>query len=145
MQTHGVATVFGVKGTVTHSGFAVAAIPDGAEGEHTATMEEFLDGEGELIGWTKSNERETLEIVLTPKAGAGDDAKKALKYPAIPSKVNLSGFAESAGTDLNVNGDYAYVGGARRTLTPRGRAALRIPLFRPKSSPLTIDQLIALV
>ena len=146
MKQYGTATVYGIDGTIQYDAeTAIAAFPEAIEGEQRVQIEEFLDGYGELIGFRKFDEREYADVTIIPKkiAGTGslDAAKAALAYPACPCKVTLASLPDSTATDIDHNGEYIYVGGARRTMV-RGAAALRITVFKPKSSALTVDQLI---
>jgi len=145
MTYTGSATVKGVDGTVSFAGVAVAAIPDSVEGEHTAELEEFKNGLNQLIGFSKSDERYSVDIVLFPKAAGTAAARGALTYPDVPSKVTLAGLPESAAPDtVLLNGDYIYTGGAARSVV-RGQNALRLRCFRPLDLPagVTITTLIA--
>jgi hypothetical protein len=150
---YGTASVAGADGDITINGAAIAAFPDSVEEEQRASIEEFLDGYGELIGFRKSDEREYCDVTIIPKspaaAGSLDAALKALKYPTVPSKVTLVLRPEATTFDLNgnpataVNTEYVYTGGARRTRV-RGQAALRLTCFKPKTSPLNVTQLVTL-
>ncbi|MHC1762922.1 MAG: hypothetical protein AB9869_01265 [Verrucomicrobiia bacterium] len=143
---YGLASVYGVDGTVTHTGAAAAyVIPDSVEGEHGADIEEFRNGYNQLIGFHKSNERVAVNLTLIPKAATLANADKGLAYPAIPSKVTLDGFVES-GDGTTLDGDYIYVGGASRTVV-RGQASLRLPIFRPLNLPsgVTITTLVTAI
>jgi hypothetical protein len=150
-QMFGTASVYNVDGDIELNGAAIAAFPDSLEEEQRAQMEEFMDGFNELIGFRKSDEREYCDLTIIPKKTAGansvDAALKALKYPANPSKVVLVLRPESTTYDINgdpavaANKEYIYAGGARRTRV-RGQAAMRLQCFKPKSSPLTVDQLL---
>lgn len=152
MTQYGTASVYGVDGTVTISGSALAAFVDSFEGEHDVQIDEFMSGFGELIGFRKHDERERVDLIIVPKktaaSGSLNDALKALAYPASPVKVTLTNVPDTdtagghSANEIGHNTDYIYTRGARRTMV-EGRAALRMPIFRPKTSPLTVDQLVA--
>lgn len=159
MLQYGTATVAGADGTVAYDAeAALAAFTDSIESEQRVTVEELMDGFGELLGFRKSDER----VYLT---GSGSLQKTlvSLKFPPVPSKVT---FTPNANLDLSsaiagaggqapaakgeLYGDpalspkaneYIYVGGARRTMV-RGQGALQLTCFRPKSSDLTVAQLL---
>jgi hypothetical protein len=149
---YGTASVYNVDGAIiVDTGTAIAAFPDSIEEEQRAQIEEFLDGFNELIGFRKSDEREYCDLNIIPKkspaASSIQAALASLKFPPVPCRINLTLLPESTAFDLNgnpataTNSDYIYVGGARRTRV-RGQAALRLQCFKPKSSPLTVVQLL---
>jgi hypothetical protein len=149
---YGTASVYNVDGDIQINGAtAIAAFPDSIEEEQRAQIEEFMDGYNELIGLRKSDEREYCDVTIIAKkpAGAGsiDSAIAAMKFPPVPARISLTLRPESTAFDLNgnpataANIDYIYTGGARRTRV-RGQAALRLTCFKPKSSPLTVPQLL---
>ena len=145
MILYGKATIFGSAGTVTVP--ALAMVSDSLEREHTADVEEHTDGNGELLGFCKRNERYNADIVLVPSAASQDAANATLAPLTIPCKVTLAGFPTKSGSDtVLLNGDYIYKGGAKDAII-KGQATKRIPLFRPLSAggSLTIDQLVAAV
>jgi len=146
MKQYGTASVWGVDGTVVIDGAdAIAAFTNSVEGEQRASIEEFMDGYKELLGFRKHDEREYCNLMIIPKkiAGSGSlaDAMKALKYPPIPAKITLSNLPDTGSSDLGHNGDYIYLGGAQRTFVD-GQGAIRLSCFRPKTSSLTVAQLL---
>ena len=144
-----------VDGTVSIDGAsAIATLLDSAEGEQRCNVEDFMDGNDDLIGMKFSDEREHVELVLFAKGGVGAGsltaARQALRYPPVPARITftatINGTTEAvdaAAPNIGLNGDYIYSGGARRALV-KGRAALRIPCWKPKSSPMTVAQLLTL-
>lgn len=152
MTQLGTASVWGVDGTVAYDGAAaIAGFVESAEGEDQAQFDEFISGVGELLGWRKCNAREIYDLTIVPKkaaaAGSLNDALKALAYPPSPCKVTIAGMADTdtvgshAANEIGHNGDYIYLTGARRTFV-RGQAAIRMRIMRPKTSPLTVAQLL---
>ena len=147
MKMYGTASVYGVDGTCAIDGAAaIAAKPESVEGTDQATVEESLDGNGELDGFNIRDNREVINLTLMPKKAAGtgslNDAKLALVYPPIPAKITLAGFITTSGTDaLEINGDYIYTGGAQRSVL-RGNAVLRLTCFKPITSGKTVTELL---
>jgi hypothetical protein len=113
-------------------------IPESVDSEQTANFDEFRSGINQLLGWNKTDERMVVDVVLSPKADTKAHAKTALNFPAGPIKVTLSGFDAFQGSGTpdirDINGDYIYLQGARRTLQ-KGQASFRLPLFRPLDVP----------
>lgn len=143
MLLFGKATVHGISGTVTTP--AIAAISESIESEHTADVEEHIGGDGELRGFGVANERFNVDLTLIPDAASQDAANGSMAKITIPSKVTLAGFPSKSGSDtVAINGDYIYKGGMRKTIV-KGQATFRLPIFRPLSSSLTVDQLVAAV
>jgi hypothetical protein len=149
---YGTASVYNVDGDIiVDTGTAIAAFPDSIEEEQRAKIEEFMDGFEELIGLRKSDVREYCDVTIIPKKVAGtgslDAVLKSLKFPPVPSRINLTLRPDSTTFDINgnpatpANSDYIYTGGARRTRV-RGQAAMRLTCFKPLSSPLTVVQLL---
>ena len=145
--------MWGIDGTMAITGSAVACQLESIEGEHRVQVEEFMSGLGELIGFRKHDEREFVDITIVPKVAAAsgslDDALEALRYPTVPAKVAFTSMLDTAAKELYGDSaaspktnEYIYVGGARRTMVGRNQAALKLQAFRPKTSPLTIDQLL---
>jgi hypothetical protein len=135
MQQFGAASVYGVDGTITYSGQAVLSIPDNIDTESSASIDEFMSGINQLLGFYKTNERLGITITLVPKADTQANAKTALKMPVGPCKVTISGCSEDDGSDIrHVNGDYIYVQGASKAKV-RGQNTFRLPIFRPLDVP----------
>jgi hypothetical protein len=152
MQQFGTASVYGIDGTAAYDGgLAIAAFVSGYAGEDQMKVDEFMSGLGEFIGARTYDQREFLDLTLTPKktaaAGSLNDALKALKYPPKPAKVTVAGLPDTdtagghSANEIGHNGDYMYWGGARRTMH-QGQAALQIRVWRSLTSPLTTAQLL---
>jgi hypothetical protein len=143
MKQYGNASVYGVDGSVQiDGGTAIAAFTDSVDGEHKAQIEEFLDGNSEVIGFRKFDERLMADLTIIGKSSVSKAAaQSALAYPPIPCKITLSSFPEEAGETVKHNGDYIYLGGAKKTRV-RGQAALKLTCFRPLTSSLTVAQLL---
>jgi len=130
MRYRGTATIYGADGTVKHNTTALAAIVESLENEQTANIEELKDGQNRLVGFAISDDRETVDLTLVPASTTSvANALAALAFPALPLLIKLSDFALDA-----LNGDYIYMGGCRRSFTARGKAAVRIRIFKPTES-----------
>lgn len=163
MKQFGLATVIGLDGAYKLNGAATfaAATVEQAEAEGRAEVEELTDGYKELLGFHVANERDVYDLTIVPRAATpGADALtktvEALRLPPIPSKVTIKlqantltatqtkgalGYSTEVGAGDEIH--MIYAGGARRTMM-NGKAALRLQAFIPKTSPLTVDNLLTL-
>ena len=156
MTQYGTATVRGADGSVTYNGTtpAIAALSDAVEVEDRANVEELLNGQGELIGFSKRDVREYATITLMAAGSTLNAAKQALKFPPIPSVIYFTPNAEIESTAKELFGDPAatpaagsefanrwiYVGGGRRSMS-QGVATLQLTCFKAKTSPKTAAEL----
>lgn len=144
MPVTGRATIYGgTTGTITHTGAAINVSVASYSDSDEAQVTENTDGVGELNGFYTKDKRRRCTIEFYPNAATIADAKAALKYPEIPSKVTLSGFLDTSPASLDIDGDWIYSGGASRVLSGE-QARYTIPLFKPKTSAYTVAQLVAL-
>jgi len=134
MASTGTATVWGIDGTITHTGTARKVDVQGVTLQDAAQVDEFLNGKGQLLGFNSRDQRYSITIELYPKGATNAEARAGLTLPAVLSKVTLSGFADGAGTDSDLNGDWIYIGGGSKAWSP-GQARLTLPIFRPLDLP----------
>lgn len=143
MAVTGRATIYGgTSGTITHTGAAINVSVASYSDSDEAQVTENKDANGELIGFHTMDKRRRCTIEFYPNAATLADAKAALKWPEIPSKVTLSGFLDTSPASLDIDGDWIYTGGASRTLS-EGQARYTLPLFKAKTSSYTATQLVA--
>ena len=131
MASTGTASVWGIDGTITHTGAARKVEVVGVNLQDNAAVDEFLNGKGQLLGFNARDHRRAITIELFPKGASAAEALTGMAKPAIPSKVTLSGFTNY---DSDLNGDWIYLGGCGTSMSP-GQARLTLPLIQPLDLP----------
>lgn len=143
MAVTGRATIYGgTDGTIQYSGSAINVSVASYSDTDEAQVTENMTALGELMGFHVRDKRRRCTIEFYPNAATLADAKAALRWPEIPSKVRLEGFVDTSPATLDLNEDWIYVGGASRSFS-EGQARYTLPLFKAKSSSYTATQLVA--
>jgi hypothetical protein len=133
MAATGTASVYGIDGTVTFTGAARTVDVQSATLQDNATVDEFLNGRGQLIGFNARDRRHSITIEMFPKGTTAADAITGLTLPGVVAKVTLSGFDA---VDADINGDWIYVSSAGGSKAhSAGQARLTLPLFKPLDLP----------
>jgi len=129
----GMATVYGLNGTVSYSGVAAPAgwLPQSTDLTH--------DWEEDIIADPVTNAvksvaitQEAFNVVIELVVQATDTkahAKDAIKLPTPWSKVTLAGFDQAASGGVT-NGDYNYQKGGKIAYLPKGFVKMTLPLKR---------------
>jgi len=127
----GTATIWGIDGTVKFSGAARKIDVQSATLQDNATVDEFLNGRGQLLGFNARDQRLSVTIEMFPKGATTAEALTGLTRPGVLSKVELSGFTNY---DADLNGDWIYLGGCTKAASA-GQTRLTLPLIKPLDLP----------
>lgn len=101
----GVATIFGINGTVTYSGVTATIEPEQADYEDQFDVAELTDKDGDIIAFAAHKPREEANFTLYI-TGANLAAAEGLVKPGPLAEVTTANFQVA-----HYNGTWNYIGG----------------------------------
>lgn len=126
----GRATVYGIDGTVAHSGIATTKTQiQGLSFQHEVDSASIKGTEGSIIAMATSGDRQSLNIDYVPTGAPGDASyaagQTAIQRPANLALVTLAGF-----NDPDIDGNWNFSGQYSTSRTVDGFIRASMSLVR---------------